>query len=79
MRSVSDADQVKNALSLMQVYVNNIVKDPENPKYRKIRISELRVIRFVMVFIKMLLKSNCWRGGGEIRMCMYQRYLVSFL
>jgi len=23
----------------MQVYVNNIVKDPENPKYRKIRIS----------------------------------------
>lgn len=65
MRSVSDADQVKNALSLMQVYVNNIVKDPENPKYRKIRISELRVIHFVMVFIKMLLKSNCWRGGGD--------------
>ena len=25
----------------MQVYVNNIVKDPANPKYRKIRISKL--------------------------------------
>lgn len=41
LRSVSDTDQAKNALSLMQVYVNNIVKDPVNPKYRKIRISKL--------------------------------------
>ncbi|XP_078373827.1 uncharacterized protein LOC144657354 [Oculina patagonica] len=39
LRSVSETDQAKNALSLMQVYVNNIVKDPANPKYRKIRIS----------------------------------------
>ena len=41
LRSVSDTDQAKNALSLIQVYVNNIVKDPVNPKYRKIRISKL--------------------------------------
>ena len=40
LRSVSDTDQAKNALSLIQVYVNNIVKDPVNPKYRKIRISK---------------------------------------
>ncbi|KAJ7365762.1 hypothetical protein OS493_002479 [Desmophyllum pertusum] len=39
LRSFSDTDQVKNVLSLMQVYVNNIVKDPVNPKYRKIRIT----------------------------------------
>ena len=41
LRSVSDTDQAKNALSLIQVYVNNIVKDPVNLKYRKIRISKL--------------------------------------
>ncbi|XP_073242302.1 uncharacterized protein [Porites lutea] len=39
LRSVPDPDQVKNALSLMQVYVNNIVKDPDSQKYRKIRIT----------------------------------------
>ncbi|XP_068694359.1 uncharacterized protein [Montipora foliosa] len=39
LRAISETDQAKNALSLMQVYFNNIVKDPENPKYRKIRIS----------------------------------------
>lgn len=39
LRSLSDTDQVKNALSLMQLYVNNIVKDSDNAKYRKIRIT----------------------------------------
>lgn len=34
-----EPDLVKKTLSLMQVYVRNIVKDPSNQKYRKIRIS----------------------------------------
>lgn len=39
LKSVFEPDLVKKTLSLMQVYVSNIVKDPSNQKYRKIRIS----------------------------------------
>nr|XP_058945046.1 uncharacterized protein LOC131773093 [Pocillopora verrucosa] len=39
LKSVFEPDLVKKTLSLMQVYVRNIVKDPSNQKYRKIRIS----------------------------------------
>ncbi|XP_029206990.2 UBX domain-containing protein 1-like isoform X2 [Acropora millepora] len=38
-RAISGTDEAKNALSLIQVYFNNIVKDPQNQKFRRIRIS----------------------------------------
>lgn len=39
-RAISGTDEAKNALSLIQVYFNNIVKDPQNQKFRRIRISK---------------------------------------
>lgn len=39
-RAISGTDEAKNALSLIQVYFNNIVKDPRNQKFRRIRISK---------------------------------------
>lgn len=54
----------------MQVYVNNIVKDPENPKYRKIRISKWKINTLSNIFVKRWLKTvvvgeNMW--ATEVR------------